>query len=102
MQKAKRLIKQPDTLWNCGIFCFDGKWLSQSIKQKNPDLHSLMMRRGVSYSSIKGTEYSRGTLICYLYFPSRSLLLGYLMHVVVVYTRQRAQEELFQSLHPSI
>lgn len=44
LEKAKRLIKQPDTLWNCGIFCFDGKWLSQSIKQKNPDLHSLMMR----------------------------------------------------------
>ena len=34
LEKAKRLIKQPDTLWNCGIFCFDGKWLSQSIKQK--------------------------------------------------------------------
>ncbi len=44
LEKAKRLIKQPDTLWNSGIFCFDGKWLSQSIKQKNPDLHSLMMR----------------------------------------------------------
>ncbi len=44
LEKAKRLIKQPDTLWNCGIFCFDGKWLSQSIKQKNPDLHLLMMR----------------------------------------------------------
>ena len=44
LEKAKRLIKQPDTLWNSGIFCFDGKWLSQSIKQKSPDLHSLMMR----------------------------------------------------------
>tara|TARA_B100000214_G_scaffold115871_1_gene81827 strand:+ start:521 stop:1765 length:1245 start_codon:yes stop_codon:yes gene_type:complete len=44
LEKAKLLIKQPDTLWNSGIFCFDGKWLSQSIKQKSPDLHSLMMR----------------------------------------------------------
>jgi len=44
LEKAKRLIKQPDTLWNSGIFCFDGKWLSQSIKKKYPDLHSLMMR----------------------------------------------------------
>ena len=44
LEKAKLLIKQPDTLWNSGIFCFDGKWLSESIKEKNPDLYSLMMR----------------------------------------------------------
>ena len=44
LEKAKRLIKQPDTLWNSGIFCFDGKWLSESIKEKNPDFHSLILR----------------------------------------------------------
>jgi mannose-1-phosphate guanylyltransferase len=44
LEKAKLLIKQPDTLWNCGIFCFDGKWLNESIKEKSPDLHSLIMK----------------------------------------------------------
>ena len=34
LEKAKLLMKQPDTLWNSGIFCFDGKWLSDSIKEK--------------------------------------------------------------------
>ncbi len=43
LEKAKLLIKQPDTLWNSGIFCFDGKWLSKSIKEKSPDLYSLIM-----------------------------------------------------------
>ena len=43
LEKAKLLIKQPDTLWNSGIFCFDGKWLSESIKEKNPDFYSLML-----------------------------------------------------------
>lgn len=43
LEKAKNLIKQPDTLWNSGIFCFEGKWLSESIKNKNPDFHSLIL-----------------------------------------------------------
>ena len=44
LEKAKNLIKQPDTLWNSGIFCFEGKWLSESIKEKNPDFHNLIMK----------------------------------------------------------
>ena len=43
LEKAKQLMKQPDTLWNSGIFCFDGKWLSESIKNKNPEFHSLIL-----------------------------------------------------------
>jgi mannose-1-phosphate guanylyltransferase/mannose-6-phosphate isomerase len=43
LEKAKLLMKQPDTLWNSGIFCFDGKWLSESIKEKNPNFHSLIL-----------------------------------------------------------
>ncbi len=42
-EKAKQLLKQPDTLWNSGIFCFDGKWLSSTIKSKEPDMYSLML-----------------------------------------------------------
>ena len=42
LEKAKLLMKQPDTLWNSGIFCFDGKWLSKSIKSKNPSMYSMM------------------------------------------------------------
>ena len=44
LEKAKLLIKQPDTLWNSGIFCFDGKWLSDSIKEKNPNFHSMILK----------------------------------------------------------
>tara|TARA_Y100001970_G_scaffold279623_1_gene387295 strand:+ start:8451 stop:9695 length:1245 start_codon:yes stop_codon:yes gene_type:complete len=42
LEKAKLLMKQPDTLWNAGIFCFDGKWLSESIQTVNPMMYSLM------------------------------------------------------------
>mgnify|MGYP001353123475 FL=1 len=42
LEKAKLLIRQPDTLWNSGMFCFDGKWLSESIQLKNPKMYSLM------------------------------------------------------------
>lgn len=44
LEKAKLLIKQPDTLWNSGIFCFDGKWLTKSIKETSPDFYSLIMK----------------------------------------------------------
>ena len=44
LEKAKLLMKQPDTLWNSGIFCFEGKWLSESIKVKNPDFYNLVMK----------------------------------------------------------
>ncbi len=40
LEKAKLLLKQPDTLWNSGIFCFDGEWLSKSIKLRYPTMHS--------------------------------------------------------------
>lgn len=43
LDKAKLLMKQPDTLWNSGIFCFEGTWLSKSIKEKYPEFHSLML-----------------------------------------------------------
>ena len=43
LEKAKLLIKQPDTLWNSGIFCFEGRWLSKSIESKFPEMHSIMM-----------------------------------------------------------
>tara|TARA_B100000575_G_scaffold285997_1_gene282079 strand:+ start:838 stop:2082 length:1245 start_codon:yes stop_codon:yes gene_type:complete len=42
-ERAKLLIKQPDTLWNCGIFCFEGKWLKNSVKLKHPSMYSTMM-----------------------------------------------------------
>ena len=42
LEKAKLLIKQPDTLWNSGMFFFDGKWLSDSIQIKNLETYSLM------------------------------------------------------------
>ena len=42
LEKAKLLIKQPDTLWNAGMFFFDGKWLGESIKIKNPEMYSIM------------------------------------------------------------
>ncbi len=42
LEKAKILVKQPNTLWNAGIFCFDGRWLSESIKIINPKMYSLM------------------------------------------------------------
>ena len=42
LEKAKLLIKQPDTLWNAGMFFFDGKWLSDSIQIKKLETYSLM------------------------------------------------------------
>tara|TARA_B100000212_G_scaffold338447_1_gene314980 strand:+ start:163 stop:1407 length:1245 start_codon:yes stop_codon:yes gene_type:complete len=43
LEKAKLLIKQPDTLWNSGIFCFDGKWLDKTIELRFPNMYSIMM-----------------------------------------------------------
>ena len=40
LDKAKQLVKQPYTLWNSGIFCFEGKWLNESIKTKNLEMYS--------------------------------------------------------------
>ena len=43
LEKAKLLLKQPDTLWNSGIFCFDGKWLNKSIELRFPHMYSIIM-----------------------------------------------------------
>ena len=32
LEEAKKLMKQPDTLWNAGIFCFEGRWMDEIIK----------------------------------------------------------------------
>tara|TARA_B100000989_G_C19526620_1_gene467245 strand:- start:763 stop:2007 length:1245 start_codon:yes stop_codon:yes gene_type:complete len=42
LEKAKLLIKQPDTLWNSGMFCFEGKWLSESIKRDKPEIFTIV------------------------------------------------------------
>jgi mannose-1-phosphate guanylyltransferase len=43
IDKAKQLVKQPNTFWNSGIFCFDGKWLDESIKTYRPEMYSLLL-----------------------------------------------------------
>ena len=43
LEKAKQLVKQPNTFWNSGIFCFEGKWLDESIKTYKPEMHSLLL-----------------------------------------------------------
>ena len=43
LEKAKLMVKQPNTLWNAGIFCFEGKWFSKSIESKFPKMYSIMM-----------------------------------------------------------
>ena len=43
LNKAKQLVKQPNTFWNSGIFCFEGKWLGESIKTYKPEMHSLLL-----------------------------------------------------------
>ena len=42
-EKAKLMVKQPDTLWNAGIFCFEGNWFSKSIESKFPEMYSIVM-----------------------------------------------------------
>ncbi len=43
LDKAKQLVKQPNTFWNSGIFCFEGKWLGESIKTHKPEMYSLLL-----------------------------------------------------------
>ena len=43
LEKAKQLVKQPNTFWNSGIFCFEGKWLGESIKTLEPEMYSLLL-----------------------------------------------------------
>ena len=40
IKKAINLIKQPDTFWNAGIFCFSGKWFQSSVKKNHPKIYS--------------------------------------------------------------
>ena len=42
LEKAKLLLKQPNTLWNAGIFCFEGNWLKNEIKINNPKFYSIL------------------------------------------------------------
>ncbi len=42
LDEAKKLIKQPNTLWNAGIFCFEGKWLHKNIKKKDFEMFCLL------------------------------------------------------------
>ena len=43
LENAKLLVKQPDTLWNSGIFSFEGEWLSKIVKSRYPDMHSIII-----------------------------------------------------------
>jgi mannose-1-phosphate guanylyltransferase/mannose-6-phosphate isomerase len=43
LDKAKQLVKQPNTFWNSGIFCFEGKWLDESIKTYKSEMYSLLL-----------------------------------------------------------
>jgi mannose-1-phosphate guanylyltransferase len=43
LDKAKQLVKQPNTFWNSGIFCFEGKWLDESIRTHKPEMYSLLL-----------------------------------------------------------
>ena len=43
LDKAKQLVKQPNTFWNSGIFCFEGKWLGEFIKTHKPEMYSLLL-----------------------------------------------------------
>ena len=40
LERAKLLLKQPNTLWNSGMFCFEGNWLKNEIKIHNPKVYS--------------------------------------------------------------
>ena len=39
LKKAQLLLKQPNTLWNSGIFCFEGNWICNSIQDKHTDFY---------------------------------------------------------------
>ena len=43
IKKARALLKQPNTLWNAGIFCFEGNWLKKEIKNRNPEFYGRLM-----------------------------------------------------------
>ena len=43
IEKAKILLKQPNTLWNSGIFIFEGNWLRDSIRDNKPHTFNILM-----------------------------------------------------------
>mgnify|MGYP001175707380 FL=1 len=43
LKKAQLLLKQPNTLWNSGIFCFEGNWICNSIQDKHIDLYDQIL-----------------------------------------------------------
>ena len=42
-EKANQLLRQPYTLWNSGIFCFEGSWFTTEIKKKNTKIYKQMI-----------------------------------------------------------
>ncbi|MDC0591279.1 sugar phosphate nucleotidyltransferase [Gammaproteobacteria bacterium] len=42
IEKAKLLLKQPNTLWNAGIFSFEGKWFCDSIESTKPETNNIL------------------------------------------------------------
>ena len=42
IDQAKQLLKQPNTFWNSGIFCFEGNWLAEFIKIYRPEMYFLL------------------------------------------------------------
>jgi len=43
LEKAKLLLKQPNTLWNSGIFSFEGKWFRDSIREDKVETYNLLV-----------------------------------------------------------
>lgn len=43
IEKARLLLMQPNTLWNSGIFCFEGRWFLDSIKYNQVENFNLLM-----------------------------------------------------------
>ena len=42
-EKANQLLRQPYTLWNSGIFCFEGSWFTTEMKKKNTKIFKQMI-----------------------------------------------------------
>ena len=43
LEKARLLLKQPNTFWNSGIFSFEGKWFRDSIKENKTETYNLLI-----------------------------------------------------------
>lgn len=51
IEKARLLLKQPNTLWNAGIFSFEGKWFRDSIKVNNTKTYNILKSLLHSFNS---------------------------------------------------